>query len=165
MPKSSRGKTKTAQSIVPTSQKQDAIDRLLQKMLDAFPAKGTITPDEIADWHRDLNPFSLEAIEFAFDSHRRNAIFFPIYGQIIDLCISYDPPGQQLRTTARCDDECKSRHHKGYSEVDVKHLWELYEKRREMVQHPMTEEEIEILLCDLDKKRGSKPEWRRIGAA
>jgi hypothetical protein len=105
----------------PTSQKLDVIDSCLQKMLDCFPQKGRLTVQEIDDWHRDLSPFSAEAINFAFDSHRRNALFFPVAGQILDLCISYDPPDQ--RSTVTCDAACKAQHFKGYQWSDIRYLW------------------------------------------
>jgi len=161
MPQSSRNKNKYAQEMLPSSQKLDAIDNCLQKMLDAFPQKGRLTPEEVQDWHRDLTPFSLQAIEFAFDSHRRNAIFFPLYGQILDLCISFDGTNIPKNTT-NCDAICKARHGKGYSEVDIKYLWEIYtEKRESLPNRPMTDLEIDSLLNDLDRKRGHKPVWRQ----
>lgn len=121
MPKSSRAKTRTNYAMQPTSQKLDAIDSWLRKMLDAFPQKGTITTEEIDDWQRDLTPFSVEAINFAFDTHRRNALFFPVYGQILDLCISHEPPEQ--RNTVTCDAACKAKHWTGYGWHDFLYLW------------------------------------------
>lgn len=93
MPRSQPRSNKLAKPTAPTSKKLDLIDQWLQKMLDAFPQKGTITTNEIEDWHRDLAPFSEQAIDYAFETHRRNAIFFPMYGQIIDCCIAFSPPG------------------------------------------------------------------------
>jgi hypothetical protein len=119
MPRSSRSKTKPAHTMMPSSQRLDAIDNWLQKMLNAFPAKGTITPEEINDWHKDLANFSLEAIDFAFEKHRTNAIFFPLYGQIIDLCISYEPP-EPPSTFTRIPSE---EYGKGYGQADILWLW------------------------------------------
>ncbi len=158
MPRSSRSKTRPAYTMMPSSQKQDAIDKYLQKMLNAFPAKGAITPEEINDWHRDLANFSLEAIDFAFEKHRTMAIFFPMYGQIIDLCISYDPPELRVRTNARCDAVCLSRHGKGYNENDMKWLF----RRMEQIYAGGNTPDSDALLTELDSKRkDGPPEFRR----
>jgi hypothetical protein len=158
MPRSSRSKTKSAHTMMPSSQKQDAIDKWLQKMLNAFPAKGQITPEEINDWHKDLGNFSLEAIDFAFEKHRTIAIFFPIYGQIIDLCLSYDPPDVLVKTNARCDATCQARHGKGYNENDMKWLF----RRMQQIYAGGDTPDSEALLTELDSKRkGGAPEWRK----
>lgn len=158
MPRRRQSKTAYAQEIVPSSTKLDAINSWLAKMLDRFPQKGTITESEVVDWHHDLTPFSLEAIEYAFDAHRRNAIFFPMNAQILDLCISYDPPGTKVVSTARCDIVCKSRHGKGYGEEDMKRLWGYVE--RELAKGDTLD--MDALLNELDSKRpGGAPEFRR----
>lgn len=158
MPKSRQSRTKHTQEILPTSQKLDVIDKLLQKMLDAYPAKGRITTEEVQDWHKDLTPFSVAAIEFAFESHRRNAIFFPLYPQIIDLCISYDPPDQQVRTNANCDAICRARHGKGYNSNDMMWLFHKMQQAYATGDVPDTE----ALMTQLDAKRhGGAPEWRK----
>lgn len=175
MPKSTRSKTKHVGEMMPTSQKLDVIDSWLQKMLDRFPQKGQLTTSEIEDWHKDLAVFSGDAIEYAFEVHRRNAIFFPLNGQIIDLCVSYDPPGTRVVSTSRCDDECKKRHMQGYGENPARGLHDmtrLYELVCRKIQaetrkpdNRFTDEEIDGLLADLDKMRGLVPEFRREGVA
>lgn len=166
MPRSSQRRPKHAQEMQPTSQKLDAIDSWLQKLLDAFPAKGQLTTEEITDWHKDLTPFSVDAIDYAFETHRRNAIFFPIYGQILDLCISFNPPNLPVGNP-RCGTECKSRHGKGYHFNDF--FWMLTKLRAPCVVGPLanprkkkaTEEEIQDLLRECDEKRPTgAPEFR-----
>lgn len=158
MPKSSRSKTKHAQEMRPTSQKLDGIDSWLQKMLDRFPQKGQLTTSEIEDWHRDLAVFSLEAINFAFEKHRTNALFFPLAGQILDLCISYDPPENRVKSTAHCDAICKARHGKGYNGNDM--LW-MFGKMQQAYAAGDTPD-TEALLTQLDSIRpGGAPEWRK----
>lgn len=159
--RSKQSKTKHAQEILPTSQKLDAVLKWLQKMLDAFPQKGKVTQEEIEDWCRDLTPFSLQAIDFAFESHRRNALFFPLYGQILDLCISYDPPEQQVRSTANCDAICKARHGKGYGWRD---MYAAYELMRQAVKEGRKIDSEEILKIINSKREGGAPEFRREAA-
>jgi len=158
MPKSTRRKSNSNAGMQPTSQKLERIDSHLQKMLDYFPAKGELSPGEIQDWHRDLGDFSLEAIDFAFESHRRNAIFFPLPAQIIDLCISYDPPDPVVNTS-RCDAICKARHGKGYHWNDMYWLFEKMKQAYAKGDVP----DVDALMKELDSKRvGGAPEWRRV---
>ena len=166
MPRSSRSKTKPNYEMLQTSAKLDKIDACLQMMLDRFPSKGVLSPEEIQDWHKDLTPFSSEAIDYAFETHRRNAIFFPLAGQILDLCISYDPP-QYKEFKRQCDAICRARHGKGYGTRDM--IAVLIKLDSPMLggkrKTPATEEEIEKILAQIDRKRhGGAPEWRRQSA-
>lgn len=159
MPRSRQSRTKHVQEIVPSSQKLDLIDSWLQKMLDRYPAKGQITESEVVDWHRDLTPFSLEAIDFAFDKMRLG-IFFPMNGPVIDLCISYQPPEQRVVSSVHCDATCRARHGKGYNEADMKWLFQ----RMQQVYAGGDTPDADVLLAELDSKRkGGAPEWRRVG--
>jgi hypothetical protein len=160
MPRSSQQRNKHAQEILPTSQKLDVIDSWLQKMLDRFPQKGQISTSEIDDWHHDLGPFSVAAIDFAFESHRRNALFFPMTAQVLDLCISFDPPEQ--KPTSTCDAICKARHWKGYGWKDMYWMYERMQESYRVGDIP----DSEALLTELDSKRhGRAPEWRRNAAS
>ena len=153
-----RSRTRPEQEILPTSQKLDLISKWLQKMLDAFPSKGRITAEEISDWYRDLTPFSGQAIEYAFESHRRCGLFFPLYGQIINLCVSYSPPDQDVISTERCDSLCKLRHGRGYGGNDM--MWMF--KRMEQVYAKGDTPDTEELLNELDRKRpDGATEWRK----
>jgi hypothetical protein len=161
MPRSSQNKSKRTQEIMPTSRKLDAIDHWLQKMLNAFPAKGTITPEEIQDWHRDLAHFSEAAIDYAFDTHRRNAIFFPVYGMVIDLCISYEPPVNEYHPSP----ENRKLYGTTYNSNDF--FWMLIKLNapgavgplRAMRKKPPTVEEWNRVLDECDRKRsGGAPE-------
>jgi len=42
-------------------------------------------------------PFTLTAIDWAFDTHRRLGNFFPKFGNILDLCIAWEPPEQTTK--------------------------------------------------------------------
>ena len=168
MPKSSRRKTKPDYEMLPISRKLDVIDSWLQKMLDRFPQKGQLSTSEIEDWHRDLTPFSVEAIDFAFEKMRLG-IFFPMNGQVLDLCMAYEPPeAPNVRSNSRCDKQCKERHGKGYHWNDF--YWMMGKLRMPAFVGPdgnprkekATEAEIQALLTECDNKRpGGAPEFRQ----
>lgn len=190
MPRSSQRKNKHEQEMLPTSQKLDVIDRWLQKMLDVFPQKQRIETHEIEHWHQVLTPFSVDAIEFSFGKHQDLALFFPLYGQILDLCIAFSPPDVVKSSTEKCDAICRARHGKGYGEEDIKYLMHrivgdkpFYFKNgnprmvKELLQaqvlagensgklivfHAATADvrDIESLLAELDGARGGAPQWR-----
>jgi hypothetical protein len=162
MPQYQRDTISANQEMTPTLRKLDVIDKWLQKMLAAFPAKGELTPEEIQDWHRDLNPFSEAAIDYAFECHRRTAIFFPMYGQIIDICVSFEPPNQTYKPPTRED---ISRYGTQYDVNDF--LWILIKLRAPCVVGPVsdmrktapTAEEWNKLLDECDRKRtGGAPQ-------
>lgn len=72
------------------SSKQDRIDELLREHLEYFPAK-ELTAAEIGRWHSDLNAYSLAAIEWAFDCHRRSGRFFPLPADIFAHLAEWEP--------------------------------------------------------------------------
>jgi hypothetical protein len=156
MPKSSQRKTRSNSEMRPTSEKLDKIDSWLQTMLDRFPQKGQISTEEIQDWHHDLSPFSLAAIDFSFESHRTNALFFPMVRQILDLCISYDPPAPI--NTLVCDATCRARHGKGYSWKD---MYAAYEMMRQAVEKKKPIDSEAILSFIDSKRENGAPEFRR----
>jgi hypothetical protein len=51
----------------------------------------------------------------------------------------------------------------GYGEQDITYLWKRYKEKRDSLNRPLTDGEIELLLDDLDVKRGAKPAWRVTG--
>jgi hypothetical protein len=158
MPKSKQQKTKVAGELISRSSASaiERVDYWLNFLLSVFKEKPELTEEEIAFWHRDLAPFSPAAIDYAFEAHRRNAIFFPLYGQIIDLCISFEPPKIASQTT--CDAICRARHGKGYNEADIKKLCNLMIREMDAGRFVVPEK----LLDELDKIRaGGSPEWRR----
>jgi hypothetical protein len=157
--KSSPSKTRPAQEMQPSFEKLNAISNWIAKMLDRFPAKGRITDSEMQDWYKDLGPFSLQAIDFAFEQMRLG-LYFPNNGQVIDLCISYEPSETPtVKSTSTCDDLCKRRHGKGYNENDMKWLF----KRMQQIYAGGDTPDSEALLTELDEKRqGGAPEWRKV---
>lgn len=133
----------------------DRIDSLLKEHLAIFPEKVELLPEEIEHWHRDLSPFPIAAIEYAFDTHRRNARRFPVYGNILDICVTWEKP-QEYKPG--CSAECLARHGKGYNEVDIKNLYRM--AVREMKADRVVD--YDALLTELDSKRpDGPPEWRR----
>lgn len=169
MPQSKTRRRKGRGEVVPPLNVLERVDSLLKEMLDIFKEKLELTDSEIEHWHHDLGPFSLAAIEYAFECHRRNGRFFPVYGQILDICISYEPQSATPQTL--CDSVCKSRHGKGYGENkargwhDVTLLNEIIcrkiQAEKRTVEQPLSDEEIEECLQELDRMRGSAPEWRK----
>jgi hypothetical protein len=141
----------------------DKLDSLLKEHLAIFQTKGELTEAEIEHWHRDLGVFPIPAIEYAFDCWRRNGRFFPVYGDILDLCIAWAPA--EKTGYVKCDAECRERHHRGYNEVDIKTLYQLVVAKvsaaERMPQNKLTKTEISELLDQLDAKRGSSPDWRK----
>lgn len=135
----------------------DVIDNCLKDMRRTFPQK-ELTPEEIEHWHHDLSVYPQPAIEWAFDNWRRNGRFFPVYGDIIDQCIAWEPPEKKFHI---CNAECRSRHGKGYSETDILWLFNRYMSVKDSLTRPMTDNEIDNLLAELDAKRGESPEWRK----
>jgi hypothetical protein len=156
MPPYRPNKRKQRSAAQPLLNVSDAIDSILTEMLAIFKDKAEVTDAEIEHWHRDLQPFPIPTIEWAFDAHRRNGRFFPLYGEILDLCIAYAPTtGQSV-----CDAECRKRHGKGYGANDILWLLERYNQKRAELNRPLTEAEMEPLYEALDAHRGHKPQWR-----
>jgi hypothetical protein len=157
MPQSKQGRRKGHGEIIPPLSKQELIEDCLKIQLETFPQK-ELSPGEIERWGMDLNRYSEEAIKFAFEEHRQLAIFFPVPGQIIDLCKTWIAP-QAYRPG--CNSECRDRHGRGYGENDVLYLWERYQSMRDSLPNrPLNAGEINALYDDLDEKRGQAPAWR-----
>jgi len=158
MPRSTQRRRKGHGETIPPLSKLNRIGELLQIQSETFPQK-ELSPAEIARWEQDLSDYPIRAIEFAFEEHRTLAMFFPVPAQILDICKTWEAP-EEYRPG--CDSECKARHWKGYSESDVLYLWERYQaKLATLPNRALTESEVNLLLDDLDKKRGYAPEWRR----
>lgn len=156
MPSSKPRKRSGRGEVVPPLSKLSKIGELLQVQVETFPQK-ELTPEEVERWDRDLSNYPIEAIEYAFDNHRRLAMFFPVPAQILDLCQSYLPT---VRDPNACDAECRSRHGKGYGELDMQHLWKTFTAKRVKLNRQLNATEFEMLLQELDKARGQVPEWR-----
>jgi hypothetical protein len=157
MPQSRPRRRKGHGEVMPPLNVSERIDSLLKEHLSVFPSKPELTDAEIEHWHKDLSPWPIAAIEWAFDCWRRNGRFFPVYGDILDLVTAWEP----AETTKRgCSRECKNRHGKGYNENDIAKLFKMYTARMNEISRPITDAEIEVMLYDLDKWRGKSPEWR-----
>jgi hypothetical protein len=155
MPQSKPRRRKGHGEVMPPLNVLDRIDALLKEQLTQHPEKGELTDAEIEHWHRDLSPFPIVAIEYAFETHRRNSRYFPQYGDILDICVTWEP---EKKYKPGCSRECRARHGKGYNEVDVKNLYKMVVREVE-AQRPVNEES---LLSELDSKRpAGPPEWRR----
>ncbi len=168
MPRSKQRKASGQGEIMTPSRVLDVIDNCLKDMARTYPQK-VLEPEEIEHWHRDLSPFPVKAIEWAFDNWRRNGRFFPVYGDILDQCIAWAPPEQ--KHTQACDAQCKARHRRGYGEMpfagmhDITRLNELVRRKisteKRTREQLFTDSEIEGLYDELDKMRGSSPDWRK----
>lgn len=150
--------------VVPPLSTSDRIDSLLKEHLAIFPSKSELTEGEIEHWHRDLGQYQTAAIEWAFDTWRRNGHFFPVYADITSLCEAWNPPELERKG---CDAACRRRHHQGYGEVDVKYLnslvvGKIMAEGRTREQR-LTDSEIDALLDQVDTRRGSHPMWRQDG--
>ncbi len=156
MPRSKAPRRSGHGEIIPPLSKQELIENCLKIQLETFPQK-ELSPGEIVRWGMDLARYSEEAIKFAFEEHRQLAIFFPVPGQIIDLCKTWIPE-QEYRVG--CNAECQSRHGRGYGENDVLYLWQRYQSMRDSFDRRLTQNEVTDLLDDLDAKRGQAPAWR-----
>ena len=160
MPKSKTRVRRDTGEVLPPSKKSDRIRECLKTQLLTFPQK-ELFEEEIEHWEQDLDPFPVAAIDYAFDCWRRNGRWFPVYGDIIDLCIAWAPPEQ---TSGPCSAECKRKHWTGYSGQDMIILTELIRQKivaeNRTKEQRLTDAEIDALLDELDKKRGKKPAWR-----
>lgn len=154
MSKSTQRKRKDSSADLPILKDQLVRD-CLKIQLMTFPNK-ELFEEEIANWVRDLSPFPASAIEWAFENWRRNGRFFPVYGDIIDQCIGWEPADKPMRPI--CDSECKSRHRKGYGWKDMYAAFEM------MCQAVRGKKPIdsEAILKVIDSKReNGAPEWRK----
>jgi len=198
MPRQSRSRTKESSDHEPRllqqEEKKNAIDSWLEKHRSYFPEKAPLTTDEFMQWHRDVMPFSLAAIDWAFDAHRRLGKFFPKYGDILDLLVTWEAP-DAFANTSTCDAICRARHGKGYGYRDMQTLFQLVvgehpkyfhnampRWNRTLVQaralagsnaqsvvviQPNRAERtmsLDDLLNKLDSIRGRVPEWRKPDA-
>jgi hypothetical protein len=157
MPQSRQRRSKGHGEVMPPLSVLEHVDSWLKKMLLAFPEKGELSELEIEDWHRDLGVFPQQAIDFAFETHRRNGRFFPRYADILDLCIGWEP---EAKYRPGCSRECLGRHGKGYAWNDM--YW-LFNRMNQEIKAGR-EVDSEALLKELDSKRqGGPPAWRQVG--
>lgn len=104
-------------------------------------------------WHRDLDRYSIDAIEWACETYARNAKKLPCLADITQLLSAWTVDHPDPSTT----DPHKGQ---GYSDLDVK--WLLARRFRD--PHPWTAEQWEAALCELDQRRpGGAPEFHRNG--
>lgn len=158
MPRSTPHRRSGHGVVSPPLSKRERITELLKVQVQTFPQK-ELFPEEVERWVADLSAFPIEAIEFAFDNWRRNGRFFPVYADILDLCIAWEPDSEKY--PSGCSAECKARHGRGYHWNDILKFWKLHDAKRAEINGPLKEPEIEALFAEIDKERGSAPEWRR----
>lgn len=168
MPSSKRRKPNARGELIAPSSVLDTVDNCLKDMNRTWPVK-ELTAEEIEHWHQDLSPFPAAGIKWAFDNWRRNGRFFPVYGDILDQCVAWQPP-EPVDPTG-CNAECKRRHWTGYGESpfkglhDVTRLNELVRRKiqteKRTADQSFTDAEINGLLDELDTMRGNAPMWRQ----
>jgi hypothetical protein len=142
--------------VLPPLSKLEKIRDLLKIQVETFPQKD-LTPAEVERWGQDLGGYAIEAIEYAFDTHRRLAMFFPVPADILELCKTWAPAQE---STHLCSDECRERHGRGYGWTDGMKLWKLFNAKFEQLQRKLTKAEWEELYVEVDKQRGQVPAWR-----
>jgi len=159
MPKSTTPRRKGRGAVVQPLTWFDRVDDLLKLQLATFPSKTELTEEEIERWHRDLEKYPIEAIDWAFDNHRRLSRFFPVPSDILDQLRTWEP---EQKYVDGCSRECQKRHGKGYGTNDMVWLAEAYVMAsKRLNRKALTDVEWEELLDQLDKKRGESPEWRK----
>jgi hypothetical protein len=156
VPKSKQHRRSGTGEVIPPLSVSERILDLLKVQQKTFPPK-ELDQDEIERWVRDLEPFQIAAIEWSFDNWRRNGRFFPVPADILDQCISWNPPELERKG---CNAECRRRHHQGYGETDVIKLWKLAEAKRMELGRALTDADYDELMTVLDKWRGKPPAWR-----
>src|ERR1700674_499923 len=150
MPKSTQRRRKGHGEIVKPLNKLERIGELLQVQVETFPQK-ELTSEEIARWEADLSDYPIEAIEYAFDSHRRLAMFFPVPAQILDICKTWLPPHKY---SPGCSAECKAQHGTSYGENDILYLWSLHSVKRAELNRPLTK--LEWRCCTWNSTRSAE---------
>jgi hypothetical protein len=165
MPQSNPRKRKESGELKPSLNVLERIDSLLKEHLLLFPWKLELTEEEIEHWHKDLSPFPIAAIEWAFENWRRNGRFFPVYGDILDQCIAWKPK-EDYTYVPGCSAECLAKHGTGYNEIDIRKLMKLYIAKYPDNRWPkplvrLTDAQWDELYDELDKVPGGPPEWRK----
>jgi hypothetical protein len=158
MPRSQQRRRKGHGELRPPLSVLERVRLLLEEQLITFPSKRELTDAEIEHWHRDLNPYRLDTIEWAFDNWRRNGHFFPVYADIVEMCETWQP--DDPIHPHGCSPECKARHGKGYGKNDMLWLWKRHATEREKLGRALTKNEWSGLYAELDNSRGGPPEYR-----
>lgn len=119
----------------------------------------SMATERINQWHSDLKGYSIESIEWAFDSWSRNAKKLPAYSDILELLATWktiENPGQS------CPSECQQAHGTGYDFNDC--LW-LF-KRVAALGRKATPQEWQKFFGQLNASRsgGTPKEYRGLPA-
>jgi hypothetical protein len=77
---------------------------------------------EIKRWMQDLQPYKIEAIEWAFESWRLGGRFFPVPHDILSMLETWTP-ADTIVSSSSCNAECRRNHGKGYGENDIRWMW------------------------------------------
>jgi hypothetical protein len=132
---------------------------ILQTSLNLFSKE--LSEGESNFWISLLDDWTVSEMRYAFDNWNSNGRYFPKPKEIVELVEAYRLSGQKVGYPG-CDAECKSRHWRGYGKGDMIWLWERYTQQRKIVgNRSLTDAEVEVLMKELDVKRGAVPAWRR----
>lgn len=143
-----RSQQETKQQLIRPSHESEKIDAALSVM--ATRVRGVLTERMVEMWHRDLDVYPTDAIEWALDTYGRNAKRLPALADITELLATWQGAGVSQHG---CEPECKDRHGKGYSGNDCILLFKKVIATGGKFNESMFDE--------LDKTRGLVPEWRR----
>lgn len=114
-----------------------------------------MSPERQDQLLKDLEPYRLEAIDWALDNWGRNSRTLPVIGELTPLLRTWVVDNVRAEN---CAPECQERHGRGYGTNDI--LWLI--KKRMASSQPWTEGMYDAALTDLDRRReGGAPEWRR----
>lgn len=113
-----------------------------------------LTTEETDFWAKLLKPVPVAAVRYAFDNWNRNARFFPKPKDILELVEAFNLSKIGPRR------KVYEHHGQGYGEKDVLYLWQRYSQKRAELNRTLTDNEVEVLMLDLDKKRGVVPDFR-----
>lgn len=101
----------------------------------------------------DLEPYPVQAIEWALDSWGRNAKVLPALSDLLQLLRTW-----HAENVAEENCECGHLHRTGYGVEDIRWLMQ----RRGQFAERFSISQWEELFVELDKKRaGGSPEWRK----
>lgn len=82
-------------------EQQDKIDMALFQMSNRIGRP--LSVDRINQWHQDLFPYSVKAIEFALDSWGRSAKVLPAFADLLSLLRSWSSEHAQIEYCVHCD--------------------------------------------------------------
>jgi hypothetical protein len=91
----------TKQELERPLEQQDRIDLALFQMSNRIGRP--LSVDRINQWHQDLFPYSVKAIEFALDSWGRSAKVLPTFADLLTLLRAWSSDHIEIEYCGKCD--------------------------------------------------------------